>query len=120
MAETSESSKVQQKTFEIESAQIFASWSFKSSSKDCNICRNCLESPCVECETNTNISSCVVSNAKCGHVYHKHCIDKWVSQQKYTPLCPICKSPYATNVSNLNNNTDWVKLAQKSSVAAKK
>lgn len=113
-----EVSKTQKKPFEIESAQIFAIWTFKSPSKDCSICRNCLENPCVECERSTNISSCVVSNAKCGHVFHKHCIDKWISQQKYSTLCPICKSPYATKVANLNNDTDWIKIAQKLTATA--
>lgn len=102
------------KPFEIVSADIHAIWSFKSSSSECPICKMHLESICVECESKGDPkNSCKVSQAECGHVFHKHCIDKYISQQKYSHLCPVCKTPYSTKCADMNNNEDWKKLIRK-------
>lgn len=29
--------------------------------------------------------------AKCGHVFHMECLDKWVEYENY--ICPLCRSP---------------------------
>ena len=35
---------------------------------------------------------------KCGHVYHKKCIDKWfkrMEQEQHEKKCPVCRKIYA-------------------------
>jgi RING-box protein 1 len=82
-------------------------WSFKTSQEDgCSICRNKFEEPCIECLCSHQKGDlvCNPSQGKCGHVFHKHCIDKWNVKSS---ICPICVTPYATAVSNLNDNEAW-------------
>ena len=103
------------KPFQVVSAEVFATWSFKSSSPECPICKAHFESLCIECENKGDLKNeCKVTQAECGHVFHKHCIDKYNSQQKYSSLCPVCKTPYSTKHTDLNNNEDWKKLIRAS------
>lgn len=86
-----------------------AYWKFKSAEPECQICKNHFEEPCLECSTDHNKGEmkCDVSRGKCGHCFHTHCIDKW--RQK-TTICPICKTPYNTDVKDMDNNVDWKRL----------
>lgn len=85
-----------------------AIWNYKATSTDCAICREKLVQICVHCSVdNTQDVMCYPSKGKCGHIFHKHCIDKWLTG---STICPICTIPYNIDVSNLNNNDDWKKL----------
>ena len=88
-----------------------ANWSFASTYADCPICREPLEGLCLSCatlHTKGNIT-CDVSRGKCLDCFHKHCIEKVTEKSQ---VCPVCTTPYATDVRNMDNNTDWIKLAK--------
>jgi len=100
------------KPIEVLSWNPVAIWKYKASYTDCPICKVKLEQPCPECEansTNKNLT-CDVSKGNCGHVFHKHCIDNWIAK---STVCPVCSTPYNTQVKNMNNDEDWKKLATK-------
>lgn len=53
----------------------------------CGICKSDFSSPCALCEANDITDPCPIENGLCGHVYHLHCIRKWIEQH---PICPTC------------------------------
>ncbi|AYV77009.1 MAG: hypothetical protein Barrevirus7_16 [Barrevirus sp.] len=106
---------------EIVSFTPYATWRFKATYEDCPICKGHLEEPCLQCLESPNKGdlqkgstwtglSCDASRGKCGHCFHKHCIDKWTEKSQ---VCPVCTTPYATDVRNMNNTDDWIKMHQK-------
>lgn len=97
-----------EKPVEIKSWNPVAIWKFKSSGDDCVICKEKMVSLCIECSTNqTKDSKCDVSRANCGHSFHKHCIDKWLTS---ATNCPICTVPINISVKNMNSDENWQKL----------
>lgn len=51
---------------------------------------------CIICQENIDLfdmrnvkKTCIVRILKCNHVFHIHCIDKWLSFNK---KCPLCKT----------------------------
>lgn len=87
-------------------------WRFKSAEEECPICKSKFEEPCLSC-SNDHVKGdieCHVTRGRCNHAYHKHCISRWLEKNT---LCPICNTPYNTDVSNLNDNNDWIKLQKK-------
>ena len=60
--------------------------------KDCPICRNPFSEDCIECqatqyETDTSPQECLLALGKCQHVYHNHCINRWLESRESCPLC---------------------------------
>lgn len=106
------SEPTQEKPIEVISWTPFALWKFKATYDDCPICKGHLEEPCLQCLESHNKGdlSCDASRGKCGHCFHKHCIDKFIEKSQ---VCPVCVTPYATDIRNMNNNTDWIKLMTK-------
>lgn len=85
---------------EIVSLSFIAHWKFNTSEEMCQICKEHFESPCLSCSEKQTEIICDVSRGKCGHCYHKHCIDQWLTK---SPICPTCLTPYATDLKNINN-----------------
>lgn len=81
-------------------------WKFKTSNDECQICKEHFEAPCLSCIDKKDTVTCDVSRGKCGHCYHKHCIDQWLSKSS---ICPGCMTPYTTEVSNMNSNDSYKK-----------
>lgn len=90
----------------------FAYWRFQSNEDMCSICQSHFETLCLECSVNNTKSetSCHISRGKCGHCFHKHCIDRWLNKNN---ICPTCKLPYNIDISDMDNNADWKKLGNK-------
>ena len=58
--------------------------------KVCPICRNPLSDDCIECEAtlkDTDTQECLTAWGKCQHVYHNHCINRWLENREDCPLC---------------------------------
>ncbi|KAL9643131.1 hypothetical protein ABK040_001622 [Willaertia magna] len=59
----------------------------------CAICRNHISSYCIECDCDYDDTKggkkgiCPVDFRKCNHVYHKHCIGRWLKSRTVCPLC---------------------------------
>ena len=54
----------------------------------CLICQSLFAFPCAECEVKGITDACPTVRGRCGHEYHLHCIEKWVSRN---PTCPLCQ-----------------------------
>jgi RING-box protein 1 len=65
-------------------------WSWDIHTDTCAICRNSLQSPSIEYQSNPN--SCDKSGLSiclgvCNHVYHLDCIQRWIKTRNVCPLC---------------------------------
>lgn len=65
-------------------------WNCKQ--ETCEICRNNLYDPCMHCDTKGDTDPCPPTEGQCGHIFHAHCIQKWISQN---PTCPKCQETWA-------------------------
>jgi RING-box protein 1 len=63
--------------------KTFASWKYKSDADNCGICRYDLCNNCIHCEGE---GSCPVVRGVCGHIFHEHCIGKWVAHKNKCPI----------------------------------
>jgi len=91
----------------------YAFWRYKTTSTECPICREHYETGCVSCLSDTSSKptfECLISQSKCGHSFHKHCIDKWIQSKGKYCLCPVCSTPYETSVDDLHKTDSWKKL----------
>ena len=60
-----------------------------SSIRNCPICKEKLEDRCIDCNCSDidNDILCAIVKGTCSHVYHHHCILRWLKQRD---VCPIC------------------------------
>ena len=103
-----------QPNIEVVSWEPVAYWKFKTIEKECQICKQIFEGPCLTCNTEhcKGDMVCNTSRGKCGHSFHKHCIDAWIVKSN---ICPTCATPYAFAVNNMNNNEEWKKISKNTS-----
>ena len=59
-----------------------------SNNETCAICRIELGEPCMNCAAHSFVD-CPVSQGKCGHEFHTHCLEKWLLKNRICPLCSI-------------------------------
>lgn len=54
----------------------------------CPLCNWYLDKPCTYClrSSKMNPGLCTIINAKCGHSFHKHCIDRWLEKNDKCPV----------------------------------
>lgn len=85
-------------------------WKFNTGGDECTICKSPFVESCILCaQSSSSVEMvCKVSRGKCGHAFHKHCIDKFLSSSK-AMICPICATPYSTEIEDMGNNEDWKK-----------
>lgn len=65
----------------------------------CAICREELKNVCVVCNVD-NKKECQTVMGRCGHVYHEHCIDKWL---KNRIVCPLDNRKWRTGTPELKS-----------------
>lgn len=67
-----------------------ALWSYDISVDNCAICRNHIMDKCIECQSVQEITNidenCNIAWGKCSHVFHMHCISKWLNTRQVCPL----------------------------------
>ena len=71
---------------EILNWDLVATWSVDLKVETCTICRNHIMDMCIECQNDSSNTKCNISWGKCGHAFHKHCIDRWLNTKNVCPL----------------------------------
>ncbi|XP_023179249.1 RING-box protein 1-like [Drosophila hydei] len=73
------------KRFEIMNWNANALWAWDIQVDTCAICRNLIKDPCIECQSNRT-DECPKAIGTCQHVYHFHCISRWLTKREVCPL----------------------------------
>jgi len=88
--------------FELVSWSPCAYWSIKGIDESCELCRNNVVDLCVDCVNNElnytkrdDKQTCIITHGTCGHGFHKHCIDKWLTSHN---KCPIDNKQWVSRV----------------------
>lgn len=58
----------------------------------CAICRNELDSKCIECQENDLDKTCESIQGLCNHEFHIHCWMRW--KKSKSNICPICNKKF--------------------------
>ena len=77
------------KRFEVMKWNAVALWAWDIAVDKCAICRNLIMSSCCECQYNNKSGTsedCTVARGVCNHVFHLHCISRWLNTRNVCPL----------------------------------
>eukprot|EP00727_Mastigamoeba_balamuthi_P005267 m51a1_g14739 hypothetical protein (101) ;mRNA; r:279125-279490 len=68
-------------------------WDLPSATADdtCGICQFQFDAFCPACKMPGD--SCPPAKGRCGHMFHAHCIDKWLTNNAN---CPFCRGAWDT------------------------
>ena len=82
---------------------LVANWSWQLGDNDhCTICMNPFECACPQCKFPGD--DCPPIEGKCGHIFHLHCIYKWLDSG--TDKCPLDREIWKEKTeSEVNNRT---------------
>lgn len=76
--------------FQIKKWSAIALWAYDLTVDNCAICRNHIMDKCIECQTVQELTdvdeSCSIAWGKCSHVFHTHCISRWLNTRQVCPL----------------------------------
>lgn len=79
-----------EKRFQVRKWSAIALWAYDITVDNCAICRNHIMEKCIECSATqemTNIDeNCSIAWGKCSHVFHMHCISRWLNTRQVCPL----------------------------------
>ncbi|KAA6378732.1 MAG: putative RING-box protein 1A [Streblomastix strix] len=67
-----------------------ALWKFSAPMDTCTICRNSLQGPCIDCQSGVARNGpidCAVVRGNCNHMFHAHCLSRWLQHGHNCPLC---------------------------------
>ena len=67
------------------------SWNWDLVEDFCGFCQSSLDSCCANCSIPGD--SCPPIVGKCGHAFHKHCLEQWLEKQN---TCPACRKEWLT------------------------
>lgn len=81
--------------FQIQKWSGVALWAWDIATDNCAICRNHIMDKCIECQSvqeQTNLEEpCQLTWGKCMHVFHVHCINRWLHTRQ---VCPLDNRPW--------------------------
>jgi len=99
----------------IKKVNLYPIRSYKITDEDkvCQICKIdhivCIE--CLKNKKNIKDMNCPFALGKCGHGFHRHCIDRW---SKESDSCPLCNIPWIWKTKDINVYDRWkAKLKKK-------
>ncbi|KAI9350744.1 anaphase-promoting complex subunit Apc11 [Obelidium mucronatum] len=58
----------------------------------CGICRAPFDGCCPDCRVPGDDCSIVIG--ECKHVFHMHCLFKWIASENSKQLCPMDRTPW--------------------------
>lgn len=67
-------------------------WDVKDPEEVCGICQNNFDGTCATCRVPGK--DCPISVGLCSHVFHTHCLSKWLQTNL---VCPLCKRDWRTS-----------------------
>ena len=73
----------------LKSWMAVAAWHWMANDETCGICRMQFDGCCPDCKIPGD--DCPLVWGKCSHVFHMHCILKWLNSQQMQQLCPMCR-----------------------------
>lgn len=79
-----------------------AIWGYNAPIDSCTICKNKLTEKCPECLTTLHFQTknCIITQGKCTHAFHHHCLDSWRRQGANS--CPTCSIPWISECDNMD------------------
>ncbi|OAF66397.1 Anaphase-promoting complex subunit 11 [Intoshia linei] len=78
---------------EIVKLNFVTSWAWNARESTCGICKRSFDTCCSECTYPGE--ECPLTEGKCCHEFHMHCILKWInSSQSNSNQCPMCRQDW--------------------------
>lgn len=79
-----------EKRFHVRKWSAIAMWAYDITVDNCAICRNHIMDKCIECQSVQEMTdvdeNCSIAWGKCSHVFHMHCISRWLNTRQVCPL----------------------------------
>ncbi|RUS81529.1 hypothetical protein EGW08_010699, partial [Elysia chlorotica] len=69
-----------------------ATWKWIANDDNCGICRMAFDGCCPDCKLPGD--DCPLVWGQCSHVFHMHCIVKWLQSQSTNSPCPMCRQEW--------------------------
>ncbi|XP_037948886.1 RING-box protein 1-like [Teleopsis dalmanni] len=83
-----------EKRLEITKWDAMATWTWDIAVDNCAICRNNIMKHCIECQASQRQEpngECSSALGVCNHVFHFHCISRWLKTRN---VCPLDNTPW--------------------------
>ncbi|ORZ01741.1 RING-box protein 1a [Syncephalastrum racemosum] len=79
----------------LKSWTMAAFWSWDVENADvCGICHNAYDACCPDCTIPGD--ECPLIWGECRHVFHLHCLMKWLGSSNSREICPMDRKPWQT------------------------